>query len=132
MAFFLITTFFVAGCKNVENHFETHSSVTAYEKKQGVIKVELMGENFATFENEKDIEVFVNAVKNAKKIAGVLDVVKSNYEFHLIYANNKTKSFFLWLDNEEQTGMIMDKEDTHTGYKLQKRDVLELQKLVTK
>jgi hypothetical protein len=129
--FLFITLILITGCSMLDKNKE-QKVVSAIDKKMGLVSVKLSGESQAIFEKDNELEAFQNAVNNAKKIEGILDVVKSNYEFDLIFSNGKaqTKSYFLWLDPKVQSGMIMNKEDTHTGYTLKSSDAERLVKII--
>jgi hypothetical protein len=94
-------------------------------------KLKVTGEINKTFYQEKEIKIARDAIKSAEKIPGILDVAKSNFEISLIDSKGNKETYFLWLRKEDNGGMIMNIEDTHTGYTLQKTDVAKLKKLIS-
>lgn len=113
---FLVIGLLITGCTNLSGN---------------VKKVIVTGEKTAAFDGKDDIQIFLHAIQHSKKIDGVLDVRKSNYKFKIIYKNKKTKSYSLWL-GDHHNGMIMDNENTQTGYTLAKFDAEKLLKLLSK
>jgi hypothetical protein len=53
-------------------------------------------------------------------------VAKNNFEISLIESEGNKETYFLWLRKDHSGGMIMNIEDTHTGYTLQEKDVAKL------
>lgn len=80
------------------------------------------------FTNDKDIEVFVNAIKDAEKINGILDVANADYDIHIVFKDNSTKDYHLWVSKD--SGMIMDIENTNIGYSLTKKSANMIHELV--
>ncbi|OOE14432.1 hypothetical protein [Fictibacillus arsenicus] len=131
MIFLLITLILITGCSFLDKNNEQKVG-SALDKEMGLVSVKLSGGSQAIFKKDNELEAFQNAVNNAKKIEGILDVMKSNYEFDLIFSNGEaqTKSYFLWLDPTRRSGMIMDQEDTHTGYTLKSNDAEKLVEII--
>jgi hypothetical protein len=59
-----------------------------------------------------------------------MDVAKNNFEISLIDSEGNKETYFLWLRKSYSGGMIMNIEDTHTGYTLQEADVVRLKELL--
>jgi hypothetical protein len=93
-------------------------------------KLKVTGEVNKTFYEEKEIKIARDAIKSAEKILGILDVAKNNFEISLIDSEGNKETYFLWLRKDHSGGMIMNIEDTHTGYTLQEKDVAKLKELL--
>lgn len=113
--------FFLSGCGNP----------TAPDKVE-LLKIDgMILENatvIQTYTEAAQINTIMRAIETAKKINGILDVVSPEYCLKLYYPANRTTTYFLWLgqDNNYYHGMIMNNEDTHTGYKLTEEAVRSL------
>lgn len=57
-------------------------------------------------------------------------MAKNNFEISLIDSEGNKETYYLWLRKDYSGGMIMNIEDTHTGYTLQEKDVAELKDLL--
>jgi hypothetical protein len=55
---------------------------------------------------------------------------KNNLEMTLVDSNGNKENYLLWLRKESDSGMIMNADDTHTGYTLKQLDVVKLRKLL--
>jgi organic radical activating enzyme len=109
---------------------ETNGTVPKRNTQEILEKLKVTGEVNKTFYKEKEIKIARDAIQSAEKIPGILNVAKSNFEISLIDTKGNKETFFLWLRKEDNGGMIMNIEDTHTGYTLQKTDVAKLKELL--
>lgn len=71
-----------------------------------------------------EIKALVNAIKKAKKVQGIINVVKADYQFSFIFIDGTSEAYFLWLNVD--SGSLMHGKDTHTLYTLPKDVVEEL------
>jgi outer membrane murein-binding lipoprotein Lpp len=92
--------------------------------------LKVTGEVNKTFYEEKEVNIARDAIQSAEKILGILNVSKSNFEISLIDSEGNQETYFLWLRKGDSGGMIMNIEDTHTGYTLQEKDVAKLKDLL--
>jgi hypothetical protein len=118
----LICSILFSGC--------TMNSETKQTNQKTFEKLKVTGEVTKTFYQEEEIKIALDAIKSAEKIPGILDVAKSNFEISFIDSKGNTDTFFLWLKKDDNGGMIMNLEDTHTGYTLQEKDVAKLKELL--
>lgn len=65
-----------------------------------------------TFDKEKDVSIFKNAVTTAERLSGIVDVANPPYSFSI-----GDETYSLWL-SEHYSGSIMNMDDTHTLYTL--------------
>ena len=105
-------------------------SETKGAKQESPEKLKVTGEVNKTFYEEKEIKIARDAIQSAEKILGILDVAKNNFEISLIDSDGNKETYFLWLTKDHSSGMIMNIEDTHTGYTLKESDVVKLKELL--
>ncbi len=104
--------------------------VACSEEKVDKVQIHEL-ENFSTIKkdmeetylNSNDINVFRNAVKNAVKLDGIVNVVDPMYKFEL-----EQESYFLWLN--DQGGSIMNTNDTHTLFTLTDESFTQLKEIL--
>ncbi|MDW7650303.1 MAG: hypothetical protein SCK29_08910 [Bacillota bacterium] len=73
----------------------------------------------ATFTEQDEIQPIVKAIETSTKIDGILDVTAPSFGLKLYDTNDAVKTYYLWVGQDTRyNGMIMDVEDTHTGYTL--------------
>jgi hypothetical protein len=123
----VVCSILFSGC-NI--YSETNGTAHKKNTQETLEKLKVTGEVNKTFYKEKEINIARDAIQSAEKIQGILDVAKSNFEISLIDSKGNKETFFLWLRKEDNGGMIMNVQDTHTGYTLQKRDVAKLKELL--
>ncbi|KTD86760.1 hypothetical protein [Paenibacillus etheri] len=81
------------------------------------------------YTDHETIEIFVRAIKNAVQIPGELNTATPNYDIVLISDNNKY-AFHLWINETSEQGMLMNVNETSTGYTLTKESTAELKKIM--
>ena len=116
-----------AGCSVYSESKETAPNLIKQDKKEALI---ITGDVNKTFKNNKAVRIARDAIQSAERITGILDVSKNNLEMTLVNSNGNKESFLLWLQKENDNGMIMHADDTSTGYTLQQLDVVKLKKLL--
>ncbi|MFJ7730617.1 hypothetical protein ACIQXF_01855 [Lysinibacillus sp. NPDC097231] len=110
--------------------FTVMTLIACSEEKADKVQIHEL-ENFSTIKkgteeislNSNDIDVFRNAVKNAVKLNGIVNVVDPMYRFEL-----EKESYFLWLN--DQGGSIMNTNDTHTLYTLTDESFTQLKEIL--
>lgn len=83
----------------------------------------------AEYIDHESIETFVRAIRTAVQIPGNLNTATPNYDIVLISNNNKY-AFHLWINETSEQGMLMNVNETSTGYTLTKESTIELKKLI--
>ncbi|MEK3660299.1 hypothetical protein NSQ29_12090 [Paenibacillus sp. FSL F4-0236] len=83
----------------------------------------------AEYKDHESIETFVRAIRTAVQIPGNLNTATPNYDIVLISNNNKY-AFHLWINETSEQGMLMNVNETSTGYTLTKESTVELKKLI--
>ncbi|MBB6451716.1 hypothetical protein HNQ94_000137 [Salirhabdus euzebyi] len=67
-----------------------------------------------TQQNSTELQTFVDAIQKAKKVDGVVDMLKADYVLTLIFEDKTNSTYSLWLGTDG--GSIMDENNTHTVY----------------
>jgi hypothetical protein len=80
-------------------------------------------DSLVTFSDSKMIKDFVKAFNTAKKVPGIVDMADPAYKIEL-----GDKSYFLWITQE--SGTIMNLNDTKTIYTLSKSSVKTIYELL--
>ncbi|MBY3620881.1 hypothetical protein HGO21_15110 [Acinetobacter sp. CUI P1] len=83
----------------------------------------------AEYIDHESIETFVRAIRTAVQIPGELNTATPNYDIVLISNNNKY-AFHLWINETSEQGMLMNVNETSTGYTLTMESTVELKKLI--
>ncbi|MFE1246088.1 hypothetical protein ACFW35_18420 [Fictibacillus sp. NPDC058756] len=123
----VVCSILFSGC-NI--YSETNGTAHKKSAQETLEKLKVTGEVNKTFYEEKEIKIARDAIQSADKILGILDVAKNNFEISLIDSEGNKETYFLWLRKDHSGGMIMNIEDTHTGYTLQEKDVAKLKDLL--
>ncbi|MFC7687513.1 hypothetical protein [Ureibacillus sp. GCM10028918] len=77
-------------------------------------------------EESEEVAIFEKAVSNSKKEPGVVNMAtEPQYQF-----SSGKETYFLWIT--EESGTIMNTEDTHTIYTLTSNSVKEIYEFVNK
>lgn len=86
------------------------------------------GTDPVVFEDEASVRAFDEAVQTAERIKGILDVAAPHYLFTMHRTDGSESSYFLWLS--PQSGMIMEVNDTSTGYRLTQSSLQNLIQII--
>ncbi|HBS47516.1 MAG TPA: hypothetical protein DEA91_29180 [Paenibacillus sp.] len=79
----------------------------------------------AEYIDHESIETIVRAIRTAVQMPGNLNTATPNYDVVLISNNNKY-AFHLWINETSEQGMVMNVNETSTGYTLTKESTAEL------
>jgi hypothetical protein len=80
------------------------------------------------YTDHETIGIFVQSIRNAVQIPGILNTATPNYDIVLISDNNKY-AFHLWINESSEQGMLMSVNETSTGYTLTKESTAALKKI---
>ncbi|OMD86843.1 MULTISPECIES: hypothetical protein [Paenibacillus] len=81
------------------------------------------------YTDHETIDIFVRAIRTAEQIPGNLNTATPNYDIVLISDNNKY-AFHLWINETSEQGMLMNVNETDTGYTLTNESTAELKKIL--
>jgi len=128
LSVFIITCCILfAGCSVYSESKETAPNLIMQDTKEKLI---VSGDVNKTFKNNTAVRIARDAIQSAERIPGILNVSKNNLEMTLVDSNGNKGDYLLWLRKESDSGMIMNADDTHTGYTLKQLDVVKLKKLL--
>lgn len=83
------------------------------------------------YTDHETIDIFVRAIRTAEQIPGNLNTATPNYDIVLISDNNKY-AFHLWINETSEQGMLMNVNETDTGYTLTKESTAELKRFCSR
>ncbi|MCT2535408.1 hypothetical protein NC661_17985 [Aquibacillus koreensis] len=115
IATFVIITLFLVACTSPSKI--TIVEMENFQKTKANTTVEIT--------DEEEIDVILQAVKNATKDPGTVDIAEPEYKFE--YGQ---KSYFLWI--QASTGTIMKTSNTNTTYTLDMGDSDQFFEIITR
>lgn len=80
-----------------------------------------------TYSDVHTVNIFNDAIENALKVDGIVDVADPVYKFKLA-----GEAYFLWLYDEVEGGSLMNRNDTHTIYRVTEKDATLLKEILNK
>jgi hypothetical protein len=107
----------IVGCSISSDKIE---KINIYKMKSFSVMEE---DSLLTFSESKIINDFMTAFKSAKKVPGIVDMADPEFKVEL-----GDKSYFLWISQE--SGTIMNVNDTNTIYTLSKSSVKTIYELL--
>ncbi|MEH7513590.1 hypothetical protein V7146_12795 [Gottfriedia acidiceleris] len=75
-----------------------------------------------------ELQIFIDAIKTANKIDGIVDVAKADYYLTMSFENKTSSHYFLWLSDDG--GSIMNENDSNTMYRLHSDLISDLNKYI--
>lgn len=100
---------FLSACNNKKSE----ELAEAIKVQEAIDFTKVKPDTVQTITNTSDIAIVQKLFKNAKKMNGVVDVMEPQYRIQI-----DNHIYFLWLDLDNNTAIIMDEKDTHTIYKI--------------
>ena len=124
-----IMSSFLIGCQSNDNNELNIGDISkvSISKSSGFGKVN--EDFFAIYEDDEALELFQNAITNAVKQDGMVDMVEPEYDLR-IYENGKTKGYHLWIGEKGHKSTIMKISDTHTIYSISEEITNQLTDLI--
>lgn len=77
---------------------------------------DISSQYFQMFEDEDSLVVFQEMLKTAVKQPGIVDIANPDFELDLQFEDDSKAGYYLWVGQEEDQGILMKVEDTHTIY----------------
>ena len=118
------------GCQSKEsNEFsDVNISKVSVSKSSGFDKVN--ADFFAVYEDKETLDIFNNAISNAVKIPGIVDIIEPEFDLEVIYTDGSKQGYHLWVGEKGQKSTLMNVNDTHTIYSISKEITNQLVDLV--
>jgi len=85
-------------------------------------------ELLVSYEEKDSIRNITKAINRSSKLAGTVDVDDPNYELVIMSNDKKIKEYYLW--SSEMGSAVMDKEDTHSYYRIKEKDHEKIRNLL--
>ncbi|MFC5470290.1 DUF4362 domain-containing protein [Cohnella suwonensis] len=109
------------------SEFAPTTATVSRSQKFGSVYPAVLGR----FSEVEEVEAFVRAAENAKRIDGMLDVANPEYDLVLTDEGGEMRELHLWLGaSEGKKGMYTFVSDTGTGFTIGEADADALRKLV--
>ena len=118
------------GCqsKNNNEYSDVNISKVSVSKSSGFGKVN--SDFFAVYEDKETLDIFNNAISNAVKRAGIVDIVESEFDLEVIYTDGNKQGYHLWVGGKGQKSTLMNVYDTNTVYSISEEITNQLVDLV--
>ena len=106
------------GCQsNDSNEYsDVNISKVSISKSSGFGKVN--SDFFAVYEEKETLDLFNNAISNAVKRAGIVDIVEPEFDLQVIYTEGNKQGYHLWVGGKGQKSTLMNVNDTNTVYSI--------------
>ena len=104
------------GCqsKDSNEYSDENISKVSVSKSSGFGKVN--SDFFAVYEDKETLDTFDNAISNAAKRDGIVDIAEPEFDLEVIYTDGNKHGYHLWVGEKGQKSTLMDVNDTHTIY----------------
>ena len=114
--------------KNNNEYSDVNISKVSVSKSSGFGKVN--SDFFAVYEDKETLDIFNNAISNAVKRAGIVDIVESEFDLEVIYTDGNKQGYHLWVGGKGQKSTLMNVYDTNTVYSISEEITNQLVDLV--
>lgn len=118
------------GCqsKDSNEYSDVNISKVSVSKSSGFGKVN--SDFFAVYEDKETLDIFNNAISNAVKRAGIVDIVEPEFDLEVIYTDGNKQGYHLWVGGKGQKSTLMNVNDTNTVYSISEEITNQLVDLV--
>ncbi len=118
------------GCqpKNSNEYSDINISKVSVSKSSGFGKVN--SDFFAVYEDKETLDIFNNAISNAVKRAGIVDIVEPEFDLEVIYTDGNKQGYHLWVGGKGQKSTLINVYDTNTVYSISEEITNQLVDLV--
>lgn len=95
------------------------------------LTIESLGSGYHTpYTDQNEIGLFMQAIHTAERITGILNVGEQDYRLHIEDTDGKKYTYTLWLRDNSEQAMLMDMQDTRTGYTVSKQLTEQLKQIM--
>ena len=119
------------GCqsKNSNEYSDTNISKVSVSKSSGFGKVN-SDDFFIVYEDKETLDIFDNAISNAIKREGKVDITEPEFDLQVIYTDGNKEIYYLWIGEKGQKSTLMNVNDTSTVYSISEEITNQLVDLV--
>lgn len=90
----------------------------------------LESEAHTPYTNQDEIGVFMQAIHTAERITGILNVGDPDYRLHVEDTDGQKYTYTLWFRDNSEQAMLMDMQDTRTGYTISEQLTEQLKQIM--
>ncbi|WP_018752307.1 hypothetical protein [Paenibacillus sanguinis] len=95
------------------------------------LTVESLGsESHTPYTDQDEIGVFMQAIHTAERITGILNIGEQDYRLHIEDTDGQKYTYTLWLRDNSEQAMLMDMQDTRTGYTVSRQLTEQLKQVM--
>lgn len=128
---FLFVPFVLIGCQSNTASENVAAKIAKVSISHSKGFQELNTDFFVEFEEEVVLEMFEDLLANAVQQEGIVDMAEPEFDVEILYEDESTQQFYLWLGEPNQTSTLMNLENTHIIYTVSANftdDLIELLK----
>ncbi len=71
---------------------------------------------FETYQDQEKLSIFTDLLKNASQEEGIVDMIEPQYDLKILYEDETTQGFHLWVGDDGGKSTLMNVDDTHIIY----------------
>ncbi|MBU5674526.1 hypothetical protein [Paenibacillus brevis] len=95
------------------------------------LTIEAFGSEYHTpYTDQDEIELFMQAIHTAERIIGILNVGEPDYRLHVEGVDGKEYVYDMWLRDNSGQAMLMDVQDTRSGYTISEQLTEQLKQIM--
>lgn len=79
---------------------------------------------------KSSINTIVNTINSIEKIDSVFNIKNPNYVINTIYSKGNKDTFYLWINDNSNSAILVNSRDIKTGYIVPKEDTNKLKTLI--
>ena len=119
------------GCqsKDSNEYSDANISKVSISKSSGFGKVN-SDDFFIVYEDKETLDIFDNAISNAAKREGIVDIAEPEFDLQVIYTDGNKQIYHLWVGEKGQKSTLMNVNDTNTVYSISEEITNQLMDLV--
>lgn len=125
LLFIFIFPFILLGC-NSNSQLAESDDILKVSVADNIEMGKMNTDYFAVFEDEESLEVFEDAIENAEKQEGIVDVSPPDFDLEVVYQDQSIEELHLWVGWENEISLLMKVEDTHTIYTIPQEITVKL------
>lgn len=98
-----------------------------------IISVSLVSETTEiTYTDHESIQIFEDALRTTKKVAGAIDVGPPTYRMTVTYTDSKVVGYSLYMNFETKNGYLIKESNSEKMLDLRNKNSVELADLISK
>ena len=118
--------------QTIANQAEANQILKSDQVVKKVSISKLQSKNVHVLDDEKSIETLRHALTSAVEEKGIANVGNPEFSAKIVYTDDQTETYYLWLGKKEKKSTFMHSENTHTIYTVSEEHTEELLDLIEK